>query len=273
MGGPFAGFRGQLDEARKSMRRAGWLGIALLVSAQAWSGDWTIEKFQWSGDATSTTPIEIINHHGDVRTRSSGIDEIAVLANIQRMEDDPFTSHVEVIEVDSPIRIDISWTLREEASPDDATDEMAKRRVDVTVILPRSAPLRVETSDGLIEVKGHGAEVTAQSTSGDIRLSTEGAFVATTDRGAIDAVIKGSDWRGPATFETVTGDITVWLPKKVSADVEAETQGVISTDYSIDVQRAGPDDRKVASAVIGGGGPKIQIQTTRGQIRLFRWPR
>jgi hypothetical protein len=255
------------------MRRAAWLCIVLLVAARAASGDWTIEKFQWSGDASSTTPLEIVNQHGDVRTRSSGIDEIEVLANIQRMANDPFIAVVKIHDEASPVKIAVEWKLREDAVAGAATDEMTRRRVDVTVILPRLAPLRVETSDGLIEAKGHGAAVTAESVSGEIRLSTEGTVTARTDRGAIDAVLTGVEWDVPAIFTTGTGDITVWLPAEAEATVEAETQGVISTDYSIDILRAEPDDRKVASATIGGGGSKIQIQTIRGQIRLFRWPK
>lgn len=255
------------------MKRAAFLGIVLIIAVPATADDWSIERFQWSGSTKSGAAIEIVNQHGDVRTRSSGINEVEVLANIQHAPGDPYEAVVQISDETTPFAIDVEWKLREGAAAGDSTPGMAKRRVDLTVIVPRTSELTVRTATGLVEAKGHGAAVVAESASGDIRVSTEGKVSARTERGTIDAVLSRVDRTKSSTFETTTGDITVWLPADAAVTVEAETRGVISTDYSIEIRHDETDSRKIATATIGGGGPQLKIQTIRGQVRLFRTPK
>lgn len=257
-------------DGRPEMMRAILLGFVLIAANPATADDWSIERFQWSGSPKPGAAIEIVNQHGDVRTRSSGINEVEVLANIQHASDDPYEAVVRISDETDPFEVDVAWKLREGATVGESTPEMAKRRVDLTVILPRTSPLTVRTADGLVEAKGHGALVTAQSEGGEIRVSTEGTVSARSERGAIDAVLKTVDQKESSAFETSTGDITVWLPADAEVTVEAETMGVISTDFSIDIRRDETGRRKIATATIGGGGPHMKIKTIRGQVRVFQ---
>jgi hypothetical protein len=255
------------------MKRACLLGVALVIAGPATAEDWTIDRFQWSGSTKPGASIEIVNHHGDVRTRSSGINEVEILANIQHAPGDPYEAEIRVSDTSDPFGIEVEWNLRDGASAAESTPEMAKRRVDVTVIVPRTSRLTVRTTTGLVEAKGHGAAVVAESEDGEIRISTEGAISARSQHGSIDAVLGSVAPDSSSVFETTTGDIAVWLPGDASATVAAETLGVISTDYSIDIRRDESDGRKHATAVIGGGGAQLKIQTVRGQVRLFRTPK
>ena len=60
------------------------------------------------------------------------------------------------------------------------------------------------------------------------------------------------------------------LGATAAVTVAAETTGVISTDYSIDIEHGASRNHKIATATLGGGGPKLEIRTLRGDIRLFR---
>ena len=255
---------------RRKKTKRGLILIVLAVAGPATAEDWSIERFQWSGSTQRIVALEIVNPHGDVRTRSSGINEIEVLANIQNAPGDPYEAVVRIADETVPFRIEVEWKLREGADTGESKSGMEKRRVDLTVIVPRMSPLMVRTAAGLIEAKGHGAAVAAESESGEIRIKTEGTVSARSNRGAIDAVLGTIDQKTFSTFETTTGDITVWLPAGAAVTVEAQTEGVISTDYSIDIRRAEGGSRKNATATIGGGGPQLKIQTIRGQVRLFR---
>jgi DUF4097 and DUF4098 domain-containing protein YvlB len=66
---------------------------------------------------------------------------------------------------------------------------------------------------------------------------------------------------------TTNGSVQLALPERISARLElSTTNGGITTDIPITVQ--GRVNRRQVSAVLGSGGPEINIGTTNGAIRI-----
>ena len=73
-------------------------------------------------------------------------------------------------------------------------------------------------------------------------------------------------------FNTVSGDIRLWLPSDFSADVRfSSISGDLESDFPMDITR----DRsrwvgRKLEAMIGGGGRELSLQTVSGDVELRR---
>ncbi len=232
---------------------------------------WKIEKFQWQGPLGESSGLDILNELGDVRTRLSNDREVYVSAVIQRHEADPHQADVRIGEKDGKMTIETVFAAAESFDPEILTPGMARRRIDLTVIVPLGARLDVRTVKGLIEAKGLESDVTATSVSGDVVVSILGSLEARTERGEITATFKSTEWQAPPALETLTGDIHLWLPQDADVTVRAETTGLITTDYSIRIEsEPAPSEQKAATARIGQGKGRLSIHSTKGSVRILR---
>jgi hypothetical protein len=231
---------------------------------------WRIERFQWARPLGSHGTIEIVNEYGDIRSRAGAVEQIEVSAIVQKAEDDPYEAKVDIDGREDRVMIEVSYSANENRGELRETEEMKRRRVDLTVIFPSQARLEARTTRGLVEAKGLDSDVRANSLSGDIVISAAAGVQARTERGAIRVELKNDRWDAAPSIETVTGDISVWLPEKASVTIDAETEGHITTDYSIEIRRPGPGARKHAQAKLGKGRQKLRISSTRGNVSLFR---
>lgn len=242
-----------------------WIGAPLQAQDNA---DWTIEKFEATRELGAAQAVVVSNLHGDVRCRTTDEAEVYVLANIQRHKNDPRKAGVLVGEEGGRVTVEVVYPETEDAGK--ITEEMERRRVDVTVLLPSSASLAVTTRDGLIEAKGLSKPFEATSESGRIVFKTSGLVHVKNGRGTIDATFRSTDWAEQVTLATGTGDITVNLPPDAAALVEVETAGELTTDYSIEVTPHEQSSMKTAVARIGEGGGRLSVRSEKGRIRLLR---
>ncbi len=233
-------------------------------------GDWKIDTFRWTGTTDAVKLVEVHNPHGNLRFRKAEYSQAFASAAIQRHKDDPRLGDIRVVEQDGKVTIDVVFDTPEDFDPAVLTDEMAKRRIDLTVLIPAGAHLNARTEDGEIEAKGLDGDVSATSTAGDIVLSIRGSLEARTDRGAVKAVLKSADWRKSPVIETTTGEIVVWLHADADTTIQAQTAGWITTDYSIDITSPSTATTKTAVAKIGHGKHPFPIHSTKGNIRLSR---
>ena len=170
-----------------------------------------------------------------------------------------------------------------------------------------SGPSRFHTSNGQIQVHGLKGDLDAQSSNGALELlDIDGQVVGRTSNGRIRVErVKGGlqltssnggvtaevgrtdrpvrietsnssvDLSMPSNFtndvrvDTNNGSITVHLPSSVNARVMARTSNSsITSDHELRVQ--GEISKNRMDAVIGSGGPLIDLTTSNGAIRLAR---
>ncbi|MGB5815541.1 MAG: hypothetical protein WBH75_19905 [Thermoanaerobaculia bacterium] len=234
------------------------------------SGDWQIEHYRWSGSIAEGRAIDIRNNHGDIRCRFSDSEEVLVSAVIQRHSDDPRRAEMAIEESKDGLTIAVLYPPVDDPGASEVTPEMEKRRVDLTALIPAGSRLTAGTIKGLIEAKGLESDVEASSLSGNIVLATTGLVHARTEHGRIDAVLESDTWQGRPTLETVTGDITLFLPPSTDATIRAETRGLITTDYSIEISQEAAIGPKQAVARIGEGHLELAITSSKGNIRILK---
>ena len=134
------------------------------------------------------------------------------------------------------------------------------------------------TSGGSIKVNGSAGSLKANTSGGNIRIrGARGAIEAVTSGGGIDAELvestKSVDTH--CNLETRGGNITIHLPENLSAtiDAELEIRRKVSRDYQIysdfPLKIDGSGSRLItATGKINGGGDRIKLNTTNGDIRI-----
>jgi DUF4097 and DUF4098 domain-containing protein YvlB len=159
-----------------------------------------------------------------------------------------------------------------------------------TIQVPRSTVLDyLSTSNGSIHVTDGTGPARLRTSNGGIRVTgLDGSLEATTSNGPIQAELKavnapvraetsnGSiDLRLPGTLHdavrahTSNGGITLHMPDGANARLSAHTSNAsISSDFDLKMQ--GQVGRNNVEAVLGNGGPLVELNTSNGGIHLLR---
>jgi hypothetical protein len=155
---------------------------------------------------------------------------------------------------------------------------------DVNINGARSA-VTLATSGGDVSVGDAGATVSAKTSGGDIVIKrVAGNLVAHTSggsinigeaHGVIDASTSGGSIQahltqrpgGDSTLKTSGGGITLTVAANVAIDVDAHTSGGdIETD--VPVTLLGKQSDSTLNGKLNGGGPRVVLRTSGGDIRL-----
>jgi DUF4097 and DUF4098 domain-containing protein YvlB len=118
-------------------------------------------------------------------------------------------------------------------------------------------------------VIGAGDEVRAGSVSGDIRVERVHApsVTASSVSGDVDVHIDALTGQGDLRFTSVSGNVSLQLPRSLDADVTLTTvSGELDSDFQLSLQ--GPMSRRGVSGRIGRGGRKLVLTTVSGDVRL-----
>lgn len=226
--------------------------------------EWSIERLERELPVRDGVPIEIENPIGDLRIRAGEDERVVLVAAVQRHRDDPGRERLTLEESSGRVRIAAGF------EPDDVvrTSAWSRRRIDLAIAVPPGARLVARTIDGLVEVKGHGGELEVDTKSGAVRLWVSGSPRVRTDSGRIDAYLTAPGWSRAATFESSTGDVMVSFPPEAAADLVLESRGVFGTQFSLAVERLGPETRR-GRARIGKGGPEVRLTSRTGEVRIL----
>lgn len=134
----------------------------------------------------------------------------------------------------------------------------------------------VRTSGGNLSVDSSGGPVKADTSGGSIRImKAKGAIDARTSGGAVEAEMIETDSRKDThvTLHSSGGSLTVYLPETIEATVSANLKistfanrdYQIYTDFQLTIEGE-EGDRISARGDINGGGDRIQLNTTDGDI-------
>jgi hypothetical protein len=141
------------------------------------------------------------------------------------------------------------------------------RRIDYTVRAPRWLHVRLDSTNGDIEVTGTGGLLRAESTNGTVTgTALGGAAQVETTNGDVRLEFLKLDERGIRS-STTNGSITVRLPRDAAANLSARvTNGSItSSDLTLTTTE---QSRRRLEATMNGGGPTVRLSTTNGSIQV-----
>ena len=130
-----------------------------------------------------------------------------------------------------------------------------------------SAAVTAKTSGGSIEIRRVGGDLLARSSGGGITIGeAKGTVDAQTSGGSIKAQLAQQP-HADSRLSTSGGGITVSLAPNVSVDVDAHTSGGdVDTDFPVTI--LGKQEDSSLQGKINGGGPKLLLRSSGGDIRL-----
>ena len=234
---------------------------------------------------------------GSVSVIGSDTPQVVIHADLEGSES--FLSDFNISAGQTPAGVTVSartthegWFERHDEGP---------TRVQFTVEVPRNYRVDLRTSAGGLDVRElnaavravtSGGSIHAQRLKGSTNLSTSGGAVDVADStgdlqlytsggsihirnddGRIDAHTSGGSIRAdlPANhginLSTSGGSIAVMLPRDTHASLDAETSGGrVTSDFPLSATEV--SERNHLRGAIGGGGARISLHTSAGDIRL-----
>ena len=240
------------------------------------------EKFHETYEVNPGTKLHIINANGDVDLKSwdKSYVEVNATKKTNRDKDELAKVRVEVttgevmeirteyLERNAHVSVDYRIRIPEQVM----VQEVATSNGDIELKETRG-DTKVMTSNGDIDLKGVVGTVQVQTSNGDIEI--RGATVVTeasTSNGDILAEIRQVSEEG-AAIATSNGRIDLYLSEKLDADLASATSmGEVSIkDLDLESQfTARTGSTASVRGRIGRGGKTIDVQTSNGDIRLYR---
>ncbi len=214
--------------------------------------------------------LSLSNLNGAVTVTGWDKDEFEVTvtkhASLKEQLDD---ADVKIDFNDDHLRIEVDYDFNDYDEDDETTtfdgDDLVD--VDFEIRAPRYAEIRrIELVNGGMEISGLSGDVSASSVNGNVRgekLSGETHLSTVNGNVTLSNVTKHDE----IDLSSVNGSVTLYLPKNVNARLTASTvHGDIRGDLGHGVTHAGGS----MDAVLGTGGPRIELGTVNGDIRIRR---
>jgi hypothetical protein len=212
--------------------------------------------------------VVVENPHGNIWVRFGGYeDQVEIIATEQRLEPELPRLIVKRENAGNDLRVSVVSEESDVPSPAERRD-----RIDLVLFVPIGRHVELSTIGDDIAVKGLKGDLTVRTIKGNVTLrKVNGALNVRSERGQIVALLESNVTQSSQHFESITGDIEVTVYEDATHDVTIATSGIISTDFSVEIEhRRFEEPGKHARATIGGGGPKLSMTSKRGRISLLR---
>jgi len=131
-----------------------------------------------------------------------------------------------------------------------------------------AAHLEARTSGGSIEVH-HAGDVYARSSGGGIVVEQVGGTIDASTSGGSIKVAMARQPSAESHLSTSGGNITLSLASDIKVDIDAHTTGG-EVDTDVPVELLGKQSEGRLTGHIHGGGPRLELRTSGGDIRVRR---
>jgi hypothetical protein len=230
-------------------------------------------EFRWAKSLRAGQWVRIHNISGDVTVRAADGDRVEVVGTRRGDYDDDLRMDVhedrDGVTICALYGDDSRCDERGMHNESHGDDRRHHGSIDFEVRLPRRLKLSANSVSGDVDVSGAGDEVHAASVSGNVKLQglRSPAISAVSVSGDVDARVDALTGAGDLRFTSVSGNVTLELPRSLDADVTLSTvSGELDTDFQMVVQ--GPYRRRGLQARIGRGGRELKLTTVSGDVRL-----
>jgi hypothetical protein len=257
---------------------AGVAAICLVagVAARAQGEKRTVfapDDFRWQGSLKAGQTLEVVNTNGEINAgRASGDAARAEGRRSGRDDDELF---IEVVEYGDGVTICAVYAKdrapgrchRGGVSSEGSGWHGRRAKINFEVQVPRGVRLNATTTNGRVRCENLDSVVEAETTNGEIEVSTSEWASAKTTNGGVHVSMGNAKWSGDLKLMTTNGSVDVTLPATAEFQLHADTtNGSIRSDFPITVQGSfGP---KNLSGMVGGGGRELKVATTNGGIEL-----
>ncbi len=212
--------------------------------------------------------LEIVNTNGTINVSTSSSSQVEVHAERVARAATPQAAK-ELLEK-SQIKEDVSSDTvhLESRSPSGFSFHGSGLQVSYTVRVPTGASVHLQDTNGRIIVDGLKNETRLQTTNGQIEgKHLDGEVKATTTNGGVE--LQMNSVSKDIEVQTTNGQVSLEIPKSATAQIAARvTNGHIAVN-DLSVQADDDNTRRHYNArVNGGGGPRIQVETTNCGISI-----
>jgi DUF4097 and DUF4098 domain-containing protein YvlB len=246
--------------------------VALPAAAQTGTGD-----FHWDKALAAGNTVSIHNINGDVTVTPSTNGHVTITGRKHGRDAD----HLKVDVYESSRGIDVC-IVRTDA--DDECDEDGLRthgrrgrdddwndgEIDLEIAVPANLLVDAHSVSGDVAVTGAHGIVTANTVSGDVVLRElhASSVEARSVSGDVSVGVAEFTGTGDLDFHSVSGDVTLDVPKDFAADLSLSTvSGEINSDFPITIGN-GRMSRRRLEARIGAGGRRLEVATVSGDLKL-----
>ena len=271
--------------ATANARRFGTLLAIALIAAPAWADVTEEDVFESTATLGSGGRVEVETRNGSIRVETGAGSEVQVKARIKARADSSARARELLAEVEVEVE-ERGATVRIEADqPRSGWMRNESVTVSYELTIPADAELDADTSNGSIEVReiggrawlstnngsikarGVGGRLEAESNNGSIKAwDVRGAVQARTNNGSIEAEIIASGLDEDMRLKTNNGSVELTLEAGVAASSDARTRnGRVTSDFRGGIQ---DERRKTLRLDLNGGGPRVDLESTNGSIRL-----
>lgn len=210
--------------------------------------------------------VEIVNLNGrvDVTAGEEGTVEVRATRTARALADETAREQLKLLTIDEKagggvVRLETRLL---------APPRRASLEVRYQVSVPPSADVDLVTNNGAIAVSGLKGAVRASSTNGSVAGDgLSGTVDLTTVNGSIHADVNGVG-PGGVTLESVNGSVDLRIPRQVKASVSARCANGRVVVAGLPVPAQGPRRSRTYQVELNGGGPKVDIETTNGLVRI-----
>ena len=248
------------------------LGVAVVALAAQDGGKsdehWEKSTESYFEKVGKAARVVVDNPHGNIWVRFGGYeDQVEIIATEQRLEPELPKLIVERKNAGEDLHVRVVSEKPDVPSPANRRD-----RIDLVLFVPIGRRVELSTVKDDIAVKGLKGDLVVSTVKGNVALrKITGSVNVRSERGKVVVMLESDVTKSDQHFESSTGDIEVTVYEDATHDVAIATSGIISTDFSIEIEhRRFEEPGKHARATIGGGGPKLSMTSKRGRISLLR---
>lgn len=231
--------------------------------------------FHWQGSLKAGQTLEVFNTNGEIAAnRASG--EAASVAGIRGGNDDDHELFIEVVEYADGVTVCAVYAKEKApgrchrggvSSESGNWSHGHRAKINFAVQVPHGVLFHALTTNGAVHCVNLESVVEADTTNGNVEVSTSEWASAKTTNGSVRVAMGNAQWSGKLQLMTTNGSVDVTLPASAEFKVDAATtNGGIRSDFPITVQ--GTFGPKSLSGTVGGGGRELKLETTNGGIEL-----
>lgn len=234
-----------------------------------------VNAFQWGGELATGAKVTLRSINGSVSVEPARGRTLEISATKKWRRGDPAVVRIEATRVNSgrDVLVCARWTANTVC--DENTYSTSGRwpqdqdtSIDFIIQLPAGANASINVTNGSIEITGASGAIDARTTNGEITAESSGRVQAATTNGNVNVTMMKLPDQG-ASYHTTNGTITLTLPAGLDADLQARTtNGSVSSDF--DITMSGTMSTRNLVGRIGRGGPRLDLATTNGSIRIVK---
>lgn len=260
--------------------------LLLSSSAFAWWGDddeKAEEMYEETVALSAGGAVDVKCHNGSIKVSTWDRDEVEIRAKKKATAGSVAAAEERLREIS--VRVDKTGERVSISAVIPKWKGGGSGSVQFDLKIPRGARLEADTHNGSIEVRELGGEarldthngsVKAYGVQGDLEIETHngsitaedvgGAIRAHTNNGSITAEMGAETLARDTSFETTNGSVTLTLNPNLAATIDARTtNGSVKSDFPGGFQ---DKRKKTLDLDLNGGGPRIELESRNGSIRI-----